>query len=158
MQVHSQAAITINAPRETVFAFTNDVTQFPSTFKGFGLIPGMDRVENLDGGETRKGTVRHIHNKDGSVLEERLIEHAPPSEMAYEIVSGLQPPFSWLVRGAGGRWTFTERGDATEVEWRFRFDLTTALVFPIAYVVGAVLFRKAQERCLRETKRIIESK
>ena len=157
MQVHSQASITINAPREDVFAFTNDVTKFPQTFSGFGPIPGMERVENLNSEETRKGTVRHIHNKDGSVIEERLIEHAPPDTMAYEIASGLQPPFSWLVRGAGGRWTFTDRGEATEVNWKFRFDLTTPLVFPIAYVVGSVLFREAQRRCLLETKRIIES-
>ena len=63
--------------------------------------------------------------------------------MAYEIVSGLRAPFSWLVRGAGGRWTFADRGDSTDVVWRFRFDLTTPLVYPIGYFVGAVLFSKS---------------
>lgn len=147
MQVHSEASITIQAPRDEVFAFTNDIGRFPRTFLGYGPIPGMERVENLNGDETREGTV----------LEEHLIVYSPPNEMAYEIVSGLRPPFSWLVRRAGGRWTFTDRDGATEVVWRFRFDLTTPLVYPLGYLVGAVLFRKAQERCLSETKRIIES-
>jgi len=156
VQVHSKASITINAPREEVFSFTNDLSKFPQTFSGYGPIPGMDRVENLNGAETREGTIRNIHYVDGTVLEEHLIAHSAPSEMAYEIVSGLRAPFSWLVRGAGGRWTFTDRGDSAHVEWRFRFDLTTPFVYPIGFIVGAVFFRKAQERCLRETKRAIE--
>ncbi len=157
MQVHSEASITINAPREEVFAFTNDLSRFPQTFLGYGPIPGMDRVVNLNGDETREGTIRNIHNRDGTVLEEHLVAHTAPSEMAYEIVSGLRAPFSWLVRGAGGRWTFEDRGGATDVTWRFRFDLTSPIVFPIGCLVGAVFFRKAQERCLRETKKAIES-
>ncbi len=157
MQVHAEASITINAPREYVFAFTNDVSRFPQTFLGYGPIPGMARVENLNGDETREGTIRNIHNVDGTVLEEHLVTHVAPREMAYEIVSGLRWPFSWLVRGAGGRWTFGDRGHATDVQWRFRFDLTSPLVYPIGYLVGAVLFRKAQERCLQETKRVIEA-
>ena len=157
MQVHSQASITINAPREDVFAFTNDVSKFPQTFQGFGPIPGMDRVVNLNGDETREGTIRNIYNVDGTVLEEHLVAHSAPSEMAYEIVSGLRAPFSWLVRGAGGRWTFADRGDSTDVVWRFRFDLTSPLIYPIGYLVGSVLFRKAQERCLQATKQAIEN-
>ncbi len=157
MYVHSEASITINAPRTDVFAFTNDLSRFPKTFLGYGPIPGMDRVENLNGDETRVGTIRNIYNVDGTVLEEHLIAHSAPNEMAYEIVSGLRAPFSWLVRGAGGRWTFEDRGSATNVVWRFRFELTTPLVYPIGYFVGVVLFRKAQERCLAETKRAIES-
>ena len=157
MQVHSEASITINAPREEVFAFTNDPDRFPQTFLGYGPIPGMERVENLNGDETGEGTIRNIHNRDGSVLEEHLSVHSPPKEMAYEIVSGLRPPFSWLVRSAGGRWTFADRDGATDVVWRFHFDLTSPLVYPVGYLVGPVLFGRAQQRCLQETKRIIES-
>ena len=156
MQVHSRASVIINAPRDAVFAFTNDPEKFAPTFRGYGPIPGMVKVENTNGAETRKGTIRNIHNEDGSVLEEHMRVHRPPEEMAYEIVAGLKPPFSWLVKTAGGRWTFEEQDGATLVTWRFRFDLTSPLLYPIGFVTGAILFRKAQERCLAATKRAVE--
>ena len=82
--------------------------------------------------------------------------HRPPDEMAYDIVAGLKPPFSWLVRSAGGHWRFTDQGAQTEVEWRFHFELTSPLVYPLAFIVARGFFQAAQNRCLELTRQAFE--
>lgn len=107
----------------------------------------MVRVENKNGETTTANTVRLSHCRDGSVLEEHLRAFEPPRTMRYQIVGGLRPPISWLVRTAAGNWTFQPENERTTVCWQFRFTLTTPFAYPMARS-AAFQFQRAKRLCL----------
>lgn len=154
MKVRTRVSIDIEAPRERAFDISVDPERMPQLFRGFGPIPGMKKLE-VDG-EHATGATRRIHNEDGSIIEELVVEITRPKTHRYRIVSGLEPPFSKLVSGGEGHWSFEHIDRGTRVTWRFAFELSTRAALPIALPIVKGFFRKAQANCLKELKQAAE--
>lgn len=148
MKVWTEAHVEIARPAEAVFDHAVDPLKMPGLFVGYGPIPGIREVEIEGGGPPRAGVLRRVTNSDGSVVEEELVALARPHRQAYRLLRGFRPPFSWLVRAGEGEWTFTSTDSGTEVSWRFGFELTTSLAWPLASVLLHTAFRAAMRRCL----------
>ena len=101
-------------------------------------------------GRARPGppTVGATKQTDGGELTEELLAHDRPSRHRYRWTENdLRPPFTWLVKGGEGDWTFhaTERG--TRIVWDYHFDLTSGLAYPLAAPIAAA-FRRWMQRGL----------
>jgi ribosome-associated toxin RatA of RatAB toxin-antitoxin module len=157
MKVQSQASIEIKASPEQVFDFATAVSSLPKVFKGYGVIPGIRSAEIVSGGEMRSGVIRRVTNYDNSVIDEEIIKLTRPTKQTYKIVSGFKPPFSYLVRSGGGDWTLTPSNDSTIVNWKFYFEVTSVLAYPIVALIMSAQFQKAQQSCLAEIKKYVEN-
>jgi hypothetical protein len=127
------------------FALATDPERFPPLFAGFGPIPGLRRITLH--GALAVGVTRDVEGMDGVVMLERVTALEPGRRHDY-VLSGLRPPLAWLVREGQARWTFAASGTGTDVTWRYRFVLTTALVWPLAFPLLRVFMRGAMQRCL----------
>ena len=148
MRLKTSAEIDCSASVEDMWALATDNKRFPDFFKGFVLIPAVMQVEVLGEGETRVGTKRKIHNKDGSVITEVVDVFEPHRVRQYRLIDGFTPPFSWLVRLGTGRWEFHKKESGCRVVWHYEFELTSFLV---AWIVGPILwlfFKRAMQDCL----------
>jgi len=157
MKVQSQASIEIKASPERVFDFATAVYNLPKVFKGYGVIPAILSAEIVGGGEMRSGVIRRVTNSDNSVIDEEIIKLTRPTKQTYKIVSGFKPPFSYLVRYGGGDWTLTPSNDSTIVTWKFYFELTSVLAYPMMAFIMSAQFQKAQQSCLAEIKKYVEN-
>ncbi|MFB2977764.1 SRPBCC family protein [Microseira sp. BLCC-F43] len=157
MKVQSQASIEIKASPEQVFDFATAVSSLPKVFKGYGVIPAIRSAEIVGGGEMRSGVIRRVTNYDNSVIDEEIIKLTRPTKQTYKIVSGFKPPFSYLVRSGGGDWTLTPSNDSTIVTWKFYFEVTSVLAYPIVALIMSAQFQKAQQSCLAEIKKYVEN-
>ncbi|HAZ44162.1 MAG TPA: SRPBCC family protein [Cyanobacteria bacterium UBA11371] len=156
MKVQSQASIEIKASPAQVFDFATAVSTLPKVFKGYGVIPAIRSAEIVGGGEMRGGAIRRVTNSDNSAIDEEIIQLTRPTKQTYKIVSGFKPPFSYLIRYGGGDWTFTPSNDSTIVTWKFYFELTSVLAYPIMAFIMSAQFQKAQQICLTEIKKYVE--
>jgi hypothetical protein len=157
MKVQSRASIEINALPETVFDCATAPENLPKLFQGYGVIPGIVRVEIVGGGETREGVIRRVTNSDNSLIDEEIIAFKRPTKQTYKLISGFNPPFSFLVCCGGGDWTFTFDNNSTILVWEFYFQLTSILAYPLMAFIMLVYFQKAQQRCLSEIKKSVEN-
>lgn len=157
MNVQSQASIEIRALPEKVFDFATAVSTLPKVFKGYGIIPAILNAEIVGGGEIREGAIRQVTNADGSVIDEEIIQLTRPTKQTYKLIRGFKPPFSFLVRSGGGDWTLTPSNNLTIVTWKFYFELTSVLAYPLMTFVMSTYFQKAQQRCLTEIKNYVEN-
>lgn len=156
MKIHTEASIVVSRDPNTVFDFAMSPANMPAVFTGYGPVPGIDRVENIDHDETQAGTIRLVINGDGSVIEEEVLEFERPCVQRYRLNSGFRIPFSLLVKSGGGHWTFEPDGDATRIVWRFYFELTNPIVYPVARVIIQRHFRQAMRLCLSNIKAQVE--
>ncbi|MEH6422552.1 SRPBCC family protein [Pseudomonas sp. CGJS7] len=148
----------IAAAPEAVFALALDSERFPALFDGCGPIPGLKRITPL--APPAIGSLRALENRDGSKLMERITALEPPHRHAY-VLSGMRPPLAWLAREGHAEWTFeAEHGngnDATRVVWRYDFELTSALAWPIAAPLLRGFMREAMQRCLERMAQVLEA-
>lgn len=148
MKVTLSERIEIEKPPQAVFdAAAADYAGFAAVFPGYGLIPGINKIELESGARLEEGSIRLIHNSDGSVLRERVEVLRRPSAHVY-VLSGFVLPFSLLVREATGSWVFEAAGQGTRVVWNYDFELTSFLAWPVAAPVILIFFRGAMRRCL----------
>jgi Polyketide cyclase / dehydrase and lipid transport len=134
-----------HAPAQRVFDFTNDDNNFTS-FTGYGPIPGITRARYETPGPPRLGAIRRIEKTDGTEHREEITLFQPPTRHTSRI-TGLTPPFSWLVREASDDWIFRAEGKAlTVVERTFSFELTTPLAAPVAWLILQLFMKKAIAR------------
>jgi uncharacterized protein YndB with AHSA1/START domain len=155
MELGANARVTIAAERERVWEVVVANDTIPLVWKGRGPIPGSLKAEVEGGGPLRPGATRLVHNTDGSVVHERILELQRPSRQAYELVAGLKPPFTWMVKAARGEWDLSEVGNQTEVVWRFHFTLTSPLAYPFATGLARG-FGKAMQEALERLKAHLE--
>ncbi len=134
-----------DCPPADVFALVLDPQRFPAMFRGFGPIPSIRRIELLQAPAV--GATRRLENSDGSTPVERITALDPPRHHAYTL-SGLAPPFSWLVRCGHADWRLQAVDRGTDVTWEYRFELTSALAWPLAAPVLNWLMATAMRRCL----------
>ncbi|UJB19992.1 MULTISPECIES: SRPBCC family protein [Lysobacter] len=157
MRLSLTAERSIAAAPEAVFALALDSERFPALFEGYGPIPGLKRITPL--APAAVGSLRALENRDGTKLMERITVLDPPRRHAY-VLSGLRPPLSWLAREGHADWRFeTERGDGSEstrVVWRYEFELTSALAWPLAAPLLRGFMRAAMRRCLDRMAQSLE--
>ena len=150
MRVESVAEVVVPGPPEAVFDYATNLEHLPRLFRGAGPVPSIEKAEVIGGGEQRVGARRRIHNGDGSVLEEEVLELDRPRSHRYSLYGDFQGLVRFLVRKGGGHWTFepVEGGHETRVRWAYHFELTSPLALPLALPMMKVAFRAAQRRCL----------
>ena len=153
MDVSLAATRHFRAPPEAVFALSSDPGRFPAVFPGYGPIPAIRKITMH--APPAVGATRTLENSDGSRPHERITAFDPPTRHAY-VLTGLSPPFSWLVRAGHADWTFTPRDAGTDVAWRYRFELTNPLAWLVAAPLLDVFFRTAMSRCLAAMARALE--
>lgn len=148
MKVTTQATIDIAAPPAAVFDdAAADYAGFAAVFPGYGLIPKIEKITLEEGEQLTEGSIRLIHNGDGSVLRERVEVLRRPEAHVY-VLSGFVFPFSLLVREATGAWLFEPAGQGTRVVWNYDFELTSFLAWPLAAPIIWLFFRGAMRRSL----------
>jgi carbon monoxide dehydrogenase subunit G len=146
-----EETIEIAAPPERVFDFITSPDAVGKTFEGHGPIPAATKSE-VDG-PMRVGAIRRVTNRDGSVIDEEIIELERPRLQRYRLLGGFRGLAKLAVRGAHGRWELAPTGSATRVTWTFTFEIR-----PLAYPIGALMrgpFRKAMRKALLRTAELI---
>ena len=147
MQIRLLAQHTLPASPAAVFALALDPARFPATFRGCGPIPAVRRITAQL--PPAVGSFRELENSDGSRVTERVTALDAPRRHAYTL-TGLAPPFAWLVRAGHAEWTFTDaRPHGTHVRWRYDWELAGPLAWPVAWPLLQGLMRLAMRRCLR---------
>jgi hypothetical protein len=141
MQMICSATVEIARPVEEVFAFATGCDNFPAFLVKRGPIPGVVKVEMIGGAPLAAGATRQITLTDGSVLEEVVLALERPSLHRYRWQGGPRPPLSLLVHSGEGEWTFSARAQSTRIEWRYTFELTSPLAYPLALIVLPFLRR-----------------
>lgn len=145
MHIDLQAIAHFAAAPDAVFALAVDAGRFPTLFRGYGPIPALRRITLH--GPLAVGVTRDVEGEDGVVMLETVTALDPGRRHAYTL-SRLRPPLSWLVRIGQADWDFAASGAGTDVVWRYRFELTTPLVWPIAAPLLRVFMQGAMQRCL----------
>lgn len=158
MEITTEARVEVRRPRDEVYALATDPQSLPRFFRGSGPVPSIERAEMLDGASLVVGAVRRIHNSDGSAVDEEIRGVEPGRRHTYRLVRGIRFPFSALVRWGEGDWTFDDRPDGTAVVWRYRFALTTPLVYPLAAAVIHGFFQRAMREALERLRDAAEGR
>lgn len=140
------------APPEAVFALATDAARFPSLFRGYGPIPALRRITLH--GPLAVGVTRDVEGEDGACMLETVTTLEPARRHAYTL-SRLRAPLSWLVRAGHADWTFATSGTGTDVTWRYRFELTSVLAWPIAAPLLQVFMRGAMANCLKDIAAVV---
>jgi uncharacterized protein YndB with AHSA1/START domain len=141
MQLATRAEIEIARSPGEVFDLAASCDGFPRFLHPLGPVPGVAGAEMLDASAPKPGARRRVRMTDGSTMDEELLAFERPTRHRYRWAHPPAPPFSLLVRGGEGDWTFSPAGDGTRIAWDYRFELTTPLVYPLAAVV-VLLFRR----------------
>ena len=136
-----------DASPDRLFDFTNDAANFTS-FAGFGPIPGIRKATYETAGVPRLGSKRRILKNDGTEHIEEITAFERPARHTSRI-TGLSPPFSWLVRFGEDHWKFAADESGTVVERTFAFELTSPLAAFVAFPLLHFFMRMAVRRDLR---------
>ncbi len=155
MHVRARAHTEIRRPRPEVFDRLVAASSLPELCLPYGPIAGIVDARVEDDVPLATGVRRVVTMSDGAVLVEDILELERPQTHAYRWTGGLRPPSSLLVRSGEGRWTFTELPNGTGVEWTYRMELTTMLVYPVAVLV-ARLFDRWMQRALDRGRAALE--
>ncbi len=147
MELANRAEIEIARPIEEVFDLACACDGFPRFLFPYGPIPGVASSNMVDVPAPKAGARRDVHMTDGSTIQEEVLAFDRPSRHRYRWVNRPAPPFSWLVRGGEGDWTFTPTAAGTRIVWIYRFELTSPLALLVAPPV-LVLFRRWMQRGL----------
>ena len=148
------ARVTVYVPRspQEVFDFAVANENMPGLLRVFGPIPGVIKVELLDGSILSKGARRLVSMSDGTTMREEVLELTPPTSSTpgrheYRWMHAPAPPFSLLVKSGHADWTFSAERDGTRVNWDYQFELTSPLAYPLA-APAIALFRGWMQRAI----------
>lgn len=147
MQLHTQATVTASITPAQAYALATDAASFSRYFKGCGPVPAVKKVE-WESAAQGVGARRRVHNSDGSVIIEEVLELSAPTRHRYRLVSGFKPPFSWMVKWAEGDWHFTPEGAGARIDWNYYFELRSAAMLPLVLPIAKIFFRQAMQNCL----------
>ena len=144
MRVTVRESVRLAARPETVFDFMASEPGFLS-FRGWGPIPGLARVEFEHGDYHVVGSRSRVTNTDGSTHREVVVECDRPLRFAVRI-HDLSSPFRMLVHELDERWQVVPEGPASRLDRTFGFTLRSALYWPLSLVLAQGLFRVAVRR------------
>ena len=154
MRISLVEFLTIDRSASDVFDHTNDVANFTS-FAGFGPIPGIREARYMDPGQPTLGSRREVLKTDGTMHIEEITAFDRPHRHTTRI-TGLKPPFSWLVRSGQDDWELLLEAGGTRVVRRFSFDLTSPAAYPVAALLLYMFMREAVRRDLAHIKAELE--
>lgn len=152
MNVTTTVTANITADPGVIFDLANSVDDAPRVFTGWGPVPGTARTEVLGDGPLDVGVRRRVYFVDGSQIEETILEYTRGSAWSYTL-SGIEKPFSLLVREGRVRWTLKQDGPRVCVTWTCAFELRSVLAWPIASVL-MLFFTRMMRRVLTTIVRI----
>jgi hypothetical protein len=155
--VSTEAEADFRATPEQAFDAANDLDRIADAFVAFGPIPGVTRAEVIGGGPLALGSIRKVHTNDGNSVDEEMLVFERGKAVAYRL-TGISPPFSFLVRFARADWQLTATSTGTRVRWNYSFTLTSPLAWPLAYPLLTLVFRRWMLGCLREIGAIAEGR
>src|SRR5262245_9170014 len=144
MRVETSASTEVPRPLEATFDFATAADSFAKVLHPLGPIPGIRGAEIVGGGEAKTGCRRLIYMSDGSTVDEELLAYDRPKRHRYRWASKPAFPFSLLVKAGEGDWHFSPEGAGTRIDWTYRFELTTPLVYPLGVLIVG-LFRRWME-------------
>ena len=156
MQIERSVEIEVAGPPAEVFDFATACETFPRVLLAFGPLPGVTRAEMQGGAEPKPGALRDIRLSDGSTVEEEVLAFDRPVCHRYRWTRPPAPPLGWLVRSGEGEWRFAPSPRGTRITWRYRFELQSALVAPLALPIVA-LFRRWMARGLTRVREQLEA-
>jgi hypothetical protein len=153
MRLDARARIELVVSPEEAFDLVADLRNFPRLMRPRGIIPGISGAEMVAGAVPSAGAHRMIKLTDGNVVEEEILAFDRPSQHRYRWMHPPARPFSLIVSGAEGTWTFepSERGHGTTLIWNYRFALTSVFAYPIALLI-IVSFRRFMEQTLEQVR------
>lgn len=157
MKIQTNAQVIINADAESVFDVSTNCRNLQKFFTGYKVIPAIVSARTLDGLPLQEGSIRIVDNRDGSSVEEIIVLLQRPYIQEYKLVKGFKPPFSWLVRAASGQWSYEDIDARTKIMWEFNFETPNLFTYLIFRLMVKRPFQKAQEICLENVKRHLES-
>ena len=132
MKITARASVDVPRPIEEVFDFATACDGFPRFLFPLGPLPGIRSSRMLDAPAPKTGARREVVMTDSSRLEEELLAYDRPSRHRYRWLNRPARPFSWLVRGGEGDWSFTPTADGTRVIWLYTFEPTSAVTGVLA--------------------------
>jgi uncharacterized protein YndB with AHSA1/START domain len=154
MAIEAHAEIEIPKPVDEVFALATSCAGFPRFLLRMGPIPAVASAVLVDAAEPKPGGRRRLVLGDGSTMEEEILAFDRPSRHRYRWGAPPAPPFSWLVRGAEGDWTFSPEGAGTRVRWTYRFEPASSLAALFARPV-VLLFQRWMQRGLERLRELL---
>jgi hypothetical protein len=156
VRIERSAEIEVARPPTEVFDFATACETFPRVLHRFGPLPGITGAEMQGGAAPKPGALRDIHRTDGSTVEEELLAYDRPVCHRYRWTRPPAPPLGWLVRGGEGEWRFAPSPRGTRIVWRYRFELSSVLLAPLALPIVA-LFRRWMARGLTQVREQMEA-
>lgn len=150
MHVDLLAELTLPGRAQAAFDLSLDAERFPPCFVGFGPIPPL-RAIRLHA-PPAVGSTRDVEDANGVVMLEQITALESAHRHAYRL-TGFQPPLRWLAREGQADWQFESTPDGTRTTWRYRFELTSPLAWPIAAPILKVFMQGAMQRCLAAMSR-----
>jgi len=151
MNISTSASIVVPKPLQEVFDFCCRNETYERHLRPRLPVAGVERSEFFDGHTLKSGDHRRITLTDGSVLDEEILDYAPPTLHRYRWAKGLKGPFALLVRSGTGTWTFTDVNGGTRIDWGYAFELKSPLAYPVALPVMP-LFRAWLAQSLRSIR------
>jgi uncharacterized protein YndB with AHSA1/START domain len=136
---------TIPAPAEEVF----DVLADHANYDRFRSIHGSELVREGSPAPNGVGALRRIKVRP-FVFEEEITAFERPSRLDYLIVR-LNVPF----KHEGGSINLTPEGDATRVDWRSSFSVSTPVVGGMQELVWEPVLARGFRRTLEDVERIV---
>ena len=132
MKVSTRAEFEVERPVEDVFDLATACDGFPLFLFPVGPIPGVAGSRMLDAPAPRAGARRDVFLTDGTTVHEILLAYERPSRHGYRWLHPPAPPFSLLVKGAEGDWTFSSTQKGARIVWVYTFELTSPLAMVLA--------------------------
>ena len=132
---------TFPARADRTWALLTDIEAMPS-FRGWGPIPGIERAEWLQG-EGGPGSIRRVHNLDGTSHSEELAA-VIPRERLRDRIFDIASPAARLVRSMTDEWELREVADTTRLTRTFEIELRSGLLLPLG-----LFMRWAMRRAFR---------
>jgi uncharacterized protein YndB with AHSA1/START domain len=141
MQIAIRVQTQLDQAPQDVFDALADLRNFPRFIARLGPIPGVADVQWLDGAQPGAGARRRLAMSDGTTVDEEVLVFERGTEHRYRWVHPPAPPFSFLVSGGEGCFTFDRSGHGTKLVWSYALTLTSPLAYPLALPV-TWLFRR----------------
>lgn len=131
MELSTTVRTVVPATRERVWDVLVDPAELSNVLRPCFPIPGVARAEVEGGGALAVGRTRLVHLTDGSTGRETVQALTAPEHHAY-VLTGIAPPFGWLVTQGVADWRLSPVDGGTEVVWRYTFTVSTPLARPLA--------------------------
>jgi hypothetical protein len=144
--------VILRRPPGEVFDFICDLSRWP-LFRGYGPIPGIEEARLPEGDAMAVGSRVRVRNTDGSVHHE-VVTRLEPGR-AFAVRMELSPPASLVLARIEETVDLTPVPGGTRMVRSFTTTPRSSLVAPLAWLVGAVLLRKATEAQNRRVARIL---